>query len=59
MKKFLTTLLAALMLLTLLAPSVLAEGRVDWGEAPEAKKLTLFADCTWLPYDTLDGIIPQ
>ncbi len=59
MKKFLTALLAVAMMLTALAPVALAEDRVTWPDPPEEKTLTLFADCSWLPYDTLDGIIPQ
>lgn len=59
MKKMATVLLVIVMLMTAVAPAAFAEGRVVWPENPEPKTLTFFADCSWLPFDTLDGIIPQ
>ncbi len=58
-KRFLCILMAAVMALVFSLPAALAEDRVTWPENPEEKTLTLFADCTWLPFDTLDGIVPQ
>lgn len=58
MKRLLTLVLAILMAMSV-AISASAEARVTWGENPEPVTLKLFADCTWLPYDSFDGIIPQ
>ena len=58
MKKLGVLLLALALVMTAMVPA-LAEDRVTWPENPEPLTLTLFADCSWLPYDTLDGIIPQ
>jgi putative aldouronate transport system substrate-binding protein len=58
-KRFLSILMALTLVMALAAPMALAEDRVTWPETPEEKTLTLFADCTWLPFDTLDGIVPQ
>jgi putative aldouronate transport system substrate-binding protein len=58
MKKMVSLLLALAMAFTLLVPA-LAEDRVTWPEEKEPVELTLFADCTWLDYDSFDGIVPQ
>lgn len=58
MKRLLTLVLVILLAMSVTV-SAAAEARVTWGENPEPVTLKLFADCTWLPYDSFDGIIPQ
>lgn len=58
MKRLLTLVLAIMMALSV-AVGATAEARVTWDENPEPVTLKMFADCTWLPYDSFDGIIPQ
>ena len=53
-------ILAMILALLMMGSVAMAEGdRVTWPENPEEKTLKLFADVTWLPFDTLDGIVPQ